>query len=433
MCNKHSLDNKDFLLSEKEQKEFEIYLSQKTQPNSFDLKKLRVISEYLIKLISISTIFGILYGFIISFSYLNEINHLFILPEIIGTPSSLLALLLFPVIYLLLVSLLFLLCYLINDISLSIIPKIDYISIPNKNKNYFFLTPIFHLIFSLILCTIYFFDYYIFGYDKNYTIIILLLNYILLNIIIFNCLKLETQATFLSKFLGLSAVAKIIFSIILFFGIFIFSTTAKNHISQLATLTLLLIAIVVVELISCLDLQDKIFKKNNKSNKLWLMPIIIAFYVVILIAYRFFVDIQGNSLYMVRYTEKPQNSSWYILHNNNPITTVNGMNEQDIARYKQKFIPTSWAKFCQVDDFSKQNIINCEYLYDYTQDINPNALYGYMAWNLGNAKVFCPQSVDFFRTDNQNERNVMSQKCLVIDGKYLQLVSEYYLKQPTNQ
>lgn len=429
MCNKHSLDNKDFLLSEKEQKEFEIYLSlsQKTQSNSFDLKKLRVISEYLIKLISISPIFGVLYGFIISFNYLKEINHLFILPEIIGTPSSLLALLLFPVLFLLLISLVFLLCYFINNLILSLIPKVDYIFLPNKNINYFFV-PIFHLIFSLILCTIYFFDYYIFGYDKNYTIIILLSNYILLNIIIFNCLKSEIQATFLSKFFGLSAIAKIIFSIFLFFGIFVLSATAKNYTAQLATLTLLLIALVVVEFISCLDLQDKIFKKNNKSNKLWLMPIIIAFYVAILIAYQFFVDIQGNSLYMVRYTEKPQNSSWYIIHNNNsPIETINGINEQDIARYKQKFIPTSWAKFCQADDFSKQNIINCEYLYDYTQDINLNALYGYMAWNLGNTKVFCPQSVDFFKTDNQDERNEMSEKCLVIDGKYLQPISKHFL------
>lgn len=214
----------------------------------------------------------------------------------------------------------------------------------------------------------------------------------------------------------------------MFFGIFVLSATAKNYTAQLATLTLLLIAFVVVEFISCLDLQDKIFKKNNKSNKLWLMPIIIAFYVAILIAYQFFVDIQGNSLYMVRYTEKTQNSSWYIIHNNNsPIETINGINEQDIARYKQKFIPTSWAKFCQADDFSKQNIINCEYLYDYTQDINLNALYGYMAWNLGNTKVFCPQSVDFFKTDNQDERNEMSEKCLVIDGKYLQPISKHFL------
>lgn len=425
VCNKHSLDNKDFLLSEKEQKEFELYLSLKTQSNSFDLKKLRVISEYLIKLISISTIFGILYGFIISFNYLKEINHLFILPEIIGTPSSLLALLLFPVLSLLLISLLFLSCYFINNLILSLIPQIDYIVLPNKNINYFFV-PIFHLIFSLILCTIYFFDYYIFGYDKNYTIIVLLSNYILLNIIIFNCLKSEIQATFLSKFFGLSAIAKIIFSFFLFSGIFVFSTTAKNYISQLATLALLLIALVMVEFISCLDLQDKIFKKNNKSNKLWLMPIIIAFYVVILIAYQFFVDIQGNSLYMVRYVEKPQNSSWYLIHNgNNTSKIINGLTKTNIKNYKHVFEPNSWREICKEDVFTNTNMSNCSMLDEYVKDMNDNALYGYMTWNLGSTKVFCPQSVDFFADNGDNKEK--SEKCLVIDGKYLQPISEHYL------
>lgn len=368
------------------------------------------------KIISIATIFGIIYGLFISFGYLKEINSLFIFQEIIGTPSSLLALLLFPVLFLLLISLLFLSCYFINNLILSLIPQIDYIVLPNKNINYFF-APIFHLIFSLILCTIYFFDYYIFGYDKNYTIIILLSNYILLNIIIFNCLKSEIQFAFLAKFLWLSAVAKIIFSIILFFGIFVFSTTAKNHISQLATLALLLIAIVMVEFISCLDLRDKIFAKSNHSNKLWLIPIIIAFYVVILIAYQFFVDIQGNSLYMVRYIEKPQNSSWYIIHNGNTTSeTINGMTKDDMEKQKELFNADECEKYKKECDNDKQEVFQKR----------ENTLYGYFAWNLGNTKVFCPQSVDFFDGEDNKEK---SKKCLVIDGKYLQPISTEFLAQ----
>lgn len=170
--------------------------------------------------------------------------------------------------------------------------------------------------------------------------------------------------------------------------------------------------------------QGKIYFRDKKYDiRLIFLNFIFIFPYVLYLS--LFSD-YNMSLYSLRFIEKPQNSSWYILHsNNNPITTVNGMNEQDIARYKQKFIPTSWAKFCQVDDFSKQNIINCEYLYDYTQDMNPNALYGYMAWNLGNTKVFCPQSVDFF--DDKGNNKEKSQKCLVIDGKYLQLISDYYI------
>ena len=57
-----------------------------------------------------------------------------------------------------------------------------------------------------------------------------------------------------------------------------------------------------------------------------------------------------------------------------------------------------------------------------------NALYGYMAWNLGSTKVFCPVSVDFFDDTDNTEK---SKKCLVIDGKYLQAISSYHLNNNT--
>ncbi|WP_156892331.1 hypothetical protein [Moraxella caprae] len=44
---------------------------------------------------------------------------------------------------------------------------------------------------------------------------------------------------------------------------------------------------------------------------------------------------------------------------------------------------------------------------------------------MGNTKVFCPVSVDFF--DDKGNNKEKSAKCLVIDGKYLQPVSEHYL------
>lgn len=113
-----------------------------------------------------------------------------------------------------------------------------------------------------------------------------------------------------------------------------------------------------------------------------------------------------QSLYAVRFIEKPKNSSWYIIHNGNTTSDkINGFDTKQINIFKK--------------DFSKP--------YQCT-GIEGDILYGYMAWNLGNTKVFCPQSVNFFKTDNQNERNVMSQKCLVIDGKYLQLISDYYIE-----
>ena len=42
----------------------------------------------------------------------------------------------------------------------------------------------------------------------------------------------------------------------------------------------------------------------------------------------------------------------------------------------------------------------------------PNALYGYMAWNLGDIKIFCPVSVGLGKQ--------VADKCLYIKGEYLQ-------------
>lgn len=169
--------------------------------------------------------------------------------------------------------------------------------------------------------------------------------------------------------------------------------------------------------------EKKFYYEYNIS--LIFINIILIFVYTIYLSY---FSAYNISLHPLRFIEKPQNSSWYIIHNGNTASeTINGMTKDEIKYRQQFFIPNSWQQYCKDDIFDSINMQNCTTLR------NENALYGYMAWNLGNAKVFCPQSVDFFRTDNQNERNVMSQKCLVINGKYLQLVSEYYLKQPTNQ
>lgn len=108
------------------------------------------------------------------------------------------------------------------------------------------------------------------------------------------------------------------------------------------------------------------------------------------------------TLRKIGFMEKPVDSSWYIIHNgNNTSETINGITKDDTKVLQSKF---------RHEDMS-------QYMVD-----KPNYLYGYMAWNLGDTKVFCPQSVDFFMEDGI-ENKTKAQKCLVIDGKYLQLVS----------
>ncbi|WP_323841083.1 MULTISPECIES: hypothetical protein [unclassified Moraxella] len=143
-------------------------------------------------------------------------------------------------------------------------------------------------------------------------------------------------------------------------------------------------------------------------------------------SYFLLFSIKGNapyqSLYAVRFIEKTKNASWYLIHNGNTNSnTVNGLNQTDIIQAKEIFN----AKDCT--GLNGEFKTKCENDNQQIFNQRQNALYGYMAWNLGNTKVFCPVSVDFFKADNQDKRNEMSKKCLVIDGKYLQLISEHYL------
>ena len=71
-----------------------------------------------------------------------------------------------------------------------------------------------------------------------------------------------------------------------------------------------------------------------------------------------------------------------------------------------------------------------------------------MAWNLGNTKVFCPASVSNYKnaecksTDKNKECTEDEQKrankkalsqCLVIDGKFLQIMDEQYIGMPEKE
>lgn len=164
----------------------------------------------------------------------------------------------------------------------------------------------------------------------------------------------------------------------------------------------LYIVIFIIFQVFGIEFLGKIKLLENKNNQ---MLLVCVFSFIFL----FYGVLYSNSLTFFHFIEKPQNSSWYIIHNGNTNSEkINGLSKTEIQKLKLEFKPLD------------KDVKNIE---------NPNALYGYMAWNLGSTKVFCPQSVDFFKTNNQDERNAMSQKCLVIDGKYLQLISAEFLAQ----
>ncbi|MFC0821062.1 hypothetical protein [Moraxella marmotae] len=156
-------------------------------------------------------------------------------------------------------------------------------------------------------------------------------------------------------------------------------------------------------------------KKNDAKFIGVVCMLILSAFVTYLTLFTKFSDL---SLYALRFIEKPQDSSWYLANNHG--TTENpkyfdGMNGADLKRRQQDF--NTEDKNCS----NLQEQCKKDY-FDVTK--RDNALYGYMAWNLGNTKIFCPASVNFFDGKGNEGK---SDKCLVIDGKHLQPVSSRLL------
>ncbi|MBE9578731.1 MULTISPECIES: hypothetical protein, partial [unclassified Moraxella] len=183
---------------------------------------------------------------------------------------------------------------------------------------------------------------------------------------------------------------------------------------------------------------DDVIKKvkDNRILNTILLLVTIGFYVFSITVSKGHVI---SSLSFPKFIEKPQDSSWYLIHNGNTTSeNINGLSKRDILAQKDIFNAYNCTGLKNEESKKK-----CQ---DDNKDIfnnRDNALYGYMAWNLGSTKVFCPVSVDFFKfaTDEEGRINQSkdiaktktkiqqekSAKCLVIDDKYLQPVSEHYL------
>lgn len=174
--------------------------------------------------------------------------------------------------------------------------------------------------------------------------------------------------------------------------------------------------------------------KNKNNTNVIISSVIIPFILTILLLIGFSAfapNFPSHVFTPIRFTEKPDNSSWYLLHNNfqknDGTQEVSGIEKADLLRLKEKFkVPF----LCHI------------------ADARNNALYGYMAWNLGNTKVFCPASVSNYKnakcksTDKDKECTEDEQKranekalsqCLVIDGKFLQIMDEQYIGMPKKE
>mgnify|MGYP000858432838 FL=1 len=126
----------------------------------------------------------------------------------------------------------------------------------------------------------------------------------------------------------------------------------------------------------------------------------------------------------VRFAENYENSSWYLLYNNfqqnNGSQETNGIDKNDLFKLKQKFKCSAF-----LETYRRKKGITC------SPETRNNALFGYMAWNLGDTKVFCPPTV-YNIIRNEEEKEKLGKECIIISGKALQIMPESYISTNTD-
>lgn len=148
--------------------------------------------------------------------------------------------------------------------------------------------------------------------------------------------------------------------------------------------------------------------KKKKANRDWLSIIFIFSLMVTVLITFFSENFTVKILNIIRFVETPANASWYLLHNNfqknDGTQETNGIDKMDLLKLKERFRP-------KMDDDKNENV--------HQPAKRNNALYGYMAWNLGNTKIFCPVTVPNYVGTEENIDAEKFKQCLVIDGKFL--------------
>ncbi|HHK6004359.1 TPA: hypothetical protein ACQWGN_000514 [Neisseria subflava] len=211
-------------------------------------------------------------------------------------------------------------------------------------------------------------------------------------------------------------------SFTMFFYPFIFIILAYDWIPNGLTQYMYLYCLSFFIFLNIKFVADEINKSNSikgKNISVYTLPIFLSFLSFLLLLFY-----SNNSaihiLYPVRFVEIPKNSSWYLLHNNfqhnNGTQEINGIDKNDLFKLKQKFKCSALSEKEKV-----KKGISCSSI----PEQRNNALYGYMAWNLGDTKVFCPPTAE--NNKGKKEAAKLATECIVISGKFLQILNKNYI------
>ena len=164
----------------------------------------------------------------------------------------------------------------------------------------------------------------------------------------------------------------------------------------------------------------KLAEKKEDENKvkkiMWFIPLIIVIFFSLLSFMQEGAKFKQHLFQNLGYIETPEQARWYLLDkrylewndiNKNKNDALGPLKTNSLSLWRNKFKPLP-----KINVFSP-NFHNNFYSYDYRYS---NAFFGYMAWNLGEIKIFCPQSVAL-------DKNVAN-NCLYIKSDYLQPIPE---------
>lgn len=164
-----------------------------------------------------------------------------------------------------------------------------------------------------------------------------------------------------------------------------------------------------MKLTSKLILIIQKIKRSSSINKLIVLFVIgISFFII------YNAEISPYILYNLGYIEKNTDARWYLL-DTRFINQYGLVKKEGTTGLNDKDTLIEWQKKFSVNDKIDSKMDNNQTDYSKTYK---NAVYGYMAWNLGKTKIFCPHDVTI-----ENEKT-LDKVCLTINGDYLQPIPD---------
>lgn len=166
-----------------------------------------------------------------------------------------------------------------------------------------------------------------------------------------------------------------------------------------------LLAAIIIVVIYALNIYIIYISFPNLADKKWNnISLYSPFVLLVILA---FVmpslpdsNIPNNILHKLGYIQKSSESKCYVV------------DSRFIDGYR---LQSDKAGDINIFDNWKKNFHFEEVCYKYG---NPNALYGYMLWNVGNTKIFCPENI------TPSDKEKIKKQCLKIKGDYLQLLPD---------